>query len=223
MSKDPIDKLVHKIKLHDEEWWWPIKDRTASVYFGNKDHYDLPKKLINLCGENKKAVVQAGGHVGMYANMYANEFESVYTFEPNYVNYYCLNLNAPFANVYKFRSCLGETNNSVILKTSRKNSGAHHVDLNTEEPGVIPTLTIDNLGLNYCDLIHLDIEGYEYYAIKGAFQTIQEFKPIICLETTKAIENNANLTIDILDDLLYSMGYKISDRNETDTIYMIRQ
>ena len=220
MSKNSIENLVHKIILHNDEWWWPVKDRSASVYFGNIEHYTLPEKLIKLCGENKKAVVQAGGHVGMYANMYSKEFESVYTFEPNFVNYYCLNLNAPYANVYKFRSCLGETNESVILRNSKKNSGAHHIDLNTKEPGVIPVLTIDNLGLNYCDLIHLDIEGYEYYAIKGALQTIETYKPIICLETNAAIENNTNLTLDKLDTLLYDIGYKISDRTETDTIYI---
>lgn len=220
MSKTSIENLVHKISLHNEEWWWPVKDRTASVYFQNKDHYNLPKKLIDLCGENKKSVIQAGGHVGMYANMYSKCFESVYTFEPNYVNYYCLNLNSPFNNVYKFRSCLGENNEPVTLKTSRKNSGAHHIDLNNNDPGVIPVLTIDNLGLNYCDLIHLDIEGYEYYAIKGASKTIEIHKPLICLETNVAISNNTNLNIDDLDNLLYTLEYRILDRTDTDTIYI---
>ena len=45
--------------------------------------------------------------------------------------------------------------------------------------GAIPVLSIDQLGLNNCDLIHLDIEGGEYDALMGAEHTIKRFGPLI--------------------------------------------
>jgi hypothetical protein len=48
--------------------------------------------------------------------------------------------------------------------------------------GLTPTLMIDDIGLTRCDLIHLDIEGFELFALRGAVQTITTFSPVIVLE-----------------------------------------
>jgi FkbM family methyltransferase len=49
---------------------------------------------------------------------------------------------------------------------------------------MIPTLTIDSLGLERCDLIKIDIEGMEPFALRGAAKTIERFRPIISAEHT---------------------------------------
>jgi hypothetical protein len=46
----------------------------------------------------------------------------------------------------------------------------------------IPILKIDDIKFTELDLIHLDIEGYEFYALKGGIETIKKFKPVIVLE-----------------------------------------
>ena len=41
---------------------------------------------------------------------------------------------------------------------------------------------IDDLNLQQCDLIHLDVEGYEEKVINGALETIKKFKPVVIVE-----------------------------------------
>ncbi|HEX7390899.1 MAG TPA: FkbM family methyltransferase [Acidiphilium sp.] len=41
---------------------------------------------------------------------------------------------------------------------------------------------IEQLGLNQVDFIKADIEGYEMEMIRGAYETIKKFRPVILLE-----------------------------------------
>ena len=43
-------------------------------------------------------------------------------------------------------------------------------------------LKIDNLAINNVGCIHIDIEGHEYFALKGAEITIERSKPVILVE-----------------------------------------
>ena len=45
-----------------------------------------------------------------------------------------------------------------------------------------PTLTIDSFNLDRCDFIKIDVEGSEVSVISGATETIQDHRPILCLE-----------------------------------------
>jgi hypothetical protein len=46
----------------------------------------------------------------------------------------------------------------------------------------VSTIAIDDLYLTACDLIILDIEGSEPFALEGARATIDKFKPVIMVE-----------------------------------------
>jgi FkbM family methyltransferase len=127
----------------------------------------------------------------------------VYTFEPNPQNFYCLVNNVCEGNVVKFQACLGENNSTVGITYKKSNSGVSRV----EGSGIFPTLKIDDLGLNCCDLIHLDIEGYEYFALKGGINTIKTFRPIIALEWLDH-NNKFNVTSTEILGWLTELGYK---------------
>jgi FkbM family methyltransferase len=92
-------------------------------------------------------------------------------------------------NIFKFNTALGETNKLLhIYNGNEGNVGCHTVGddptkYTTAQP-FIPTMTIDQLALDQCDLIQLDCEGYEPNIIMGAMDTIERFKPVISLETT---------------------------------------
>lgn len=164
-----------------EGWVWPLKDVKCWPWLQREK--DLPNKISDHCSQ-KKVVVEAGGNAGFYVKAYAHLFETVYTFEPDNLNFKCLTANVEEKNVIKFQACIGFERNLVSLITSRGNIGMYHVAIDDKKilPGIIPTIRIDDLNLQICDLIHLDIEGYELEALRGAENTIRLHKPIIAVE-----------------------------------------
>jgi FkbM family methyltransferase len=195
--------MENNVELRDG-WWWPIYDIACYKFLTVRK--DLPKKVSEFCNQ-KRVVIQAGGNAGMYVKFYSELFSTVYTFEPDPVNFYCLTKNTG-SNVIKFQSCLGNEPNFVNLSFNlqnpkKPNSGGFGIHGN----GVIPTLTIDSLNFQTCDLIHLDIEGYEYFALLGAMETIKRCSPVIALELN-GLGGRYNKTDDNVKDLLYSLNYK---------------
>jgi len=181
-------------------WLWPKKDKKCWPWLQNEK--DLPQLITNHCPQHR-VVVQAGGNCGFYIRAYARLFGMVYTFEPDHLNFHCLSHNVLEPNVIKIQSCLGNSHALVSLKRSDKNIGCYYVHGN----GVCPVLLLDDLNLGVCDLIHLDIEGFEGYALEGAKETIRRCKPIIALEWLGHNEKNFNYKTDKLEKLLLDLGY----------------
>lgn len=154
---------------------WPkIDQHCKDVVFDSP--IDMERAYAHCRGFD--VAVQAGGNCGVWPKAMSAKFAAVYTFEPDPLNFYCLVRNAPQANVFKFNAALGNARKTVELNREAANVGAHAV----AGEGRIPVLSIDDLGLTQCDLIYLDIEGYELAAICGAFRTIKTCKPVIAFE-----------------------------------------
>lgn len=165
---------------------WPASDRgAAGVLFGSAS--DLQQVYPHI--KRFDVAVQAGGNCGIWPKALGNRFGLVYTFEPDPVNFRCLCANAPAENVFKFNAALGAAHRGVSLVLRPDNVGSHHVG----DAGPIPMLTIDDLSLTACDLICLDVEGYEMDVLKGAMQTINRFRPTIVIEDVSGLEHVAGV------------------------------
>ena len=185
-----------------EGWWWPICDYSCWKYLTKRKK--VPATISEYV-KNKQVVVQAGGNAGMYVKFYQDIFETVYTFEPDPINFYCLVKNTG-NNVVKFQSCIGNDRGTVALSqlnSKKANIGGFFID----GQGRIPVLKIDDLGLDRCDLIHLDIEGFEGNALLGAKETIRKFHPVIALELAGHGEK-FEWPDSRIRELLQSVGYQ---------------
>lgn len=206
------------MKLYDVEnrdgWMWPRRDSACWEWL--QQEKDLPTLISRLC-DGTGIVVQAGGNCGFYVKQYAELFETVYTFEPNPQNFFCLTNNVQESNVVKFQACLGDKNKSVGLTYKKANAGVSRV----HGDGIFPTIKIDDLMLPGCDLIHLDIEGYEFFALRGAIETIKQYKPLIVLEW---LEHNDqfNITSDEIINWLADLGYKEVEQIYHDKVFSAR-
>jgi FkbM family methyltransferase len=153
--------------------------------------------------------VQAGGNLGLYPKRLAQEFRRVYTFEPDPENFAKLRQNAPERNIIATQAALGADEQPVAISRVRRD-GKH---LHTHEglthvvgPGLIPCQRIDNLQLPVCDLIYLDVEGYELRALQGAILTLARCRPILALELNKNL-GFVGLTEDFVVRFLAAQGY----------------
>jgi FkbM family methyltransferase len=161
-----------------------------------------------------RVVVQAGGNCGVYPEILGKRFDLVYTFEPDAVNFRCLCANAPAENIYKFNAALGDKHECIDLQRNPKRVGAHHVD----GRGDIPTFRIDDLALDVCDLIFLDVEGYERRVLLGAIETIDRCQPTIVVEDKASSERYGTAKGQTVEWLVEAFGYRVAERTSRDAI-----
>lgn len=82
---------------------------------------------------------------------------------------------------------LGNKNTSKYFEDSISNCGhSHIVEKKTPKAYeiILRRLDDENLDLNECNLIKIDVEGYEWPVIQGGKNIIAKFKPWIVFEAT---------------------------------------
>lgn len=133
---------------------------------------------VGFC-KQKRVAIQAGGNWGYWPLFLSKIFGTVYTFEPASVPFCALAMNTVGApNIIRLQAALGMNAGTVGIKQYPGASGHTHV----EGEGAVPQMRIDDLDLDCCDLIYLDIEGFERLAIAGAQRTIMRHNPVIAFE-----------------------------------------
>lgn len=200
--------------IKENGWHWPTTgQRTWDIVSASLGLHTVIAPYL----KQTNVVVQAGGNGGLMVQPFAEKFKDVYTFEPDPLNFYCLTLNVTGTNVHKFQACLGNERAMVSLNTLyTDDNGAFFV----EGKGSVPILRIDDLGLTDCDLIQLDIEGFEYQALLGGLDTIKKYKPVISVEFCEPWAKRYELTQTMLDDLLITqLGYTRVNAYELDIVY----
>ncbi|MGH7184486.1 MAG: FkbM family methyltransferase [Nitrospiraceae bacterium] len=154
--------------------YWPVNCRS---FWYSQTANDMDKALPFVKG--RSVVVQAGGNVGAWPKWLASRFDHVYTFEPEPSNFRALCRNVPESNVYRAQGALGNSYGTIAMDIDPVNIGGHSV---SSTVGHIPTYRVDDLKLSACDLIVLDVEGFEYHVLMGSINTILMFHPVIMLE-----------------------------------------
>ena len=125
-----------------------------------------------------QVIVDAGANIGLAAIFYANRYPSarIIAIEPERSNYEALAKNAaPYPNIFPIRAALWKENKEINIL----NPGMAHTTFQIESQreqlgsaswGAAPGITLDKLmadvGIDYVDLLKVDIEGAE----KDVFQ-----------------------------------------------------
>jgi len=163
-----------------------------------------------------RTVIQAGGNIGVYPATMAQQFERVITVEPDTLNYQALLLNvAGSDNIEHTLAAFGHKHGTASVDhVYPENIGAHQLKVGTD----VKVIPIDSYGVDDCDFIQLDIEGYEHLALLGAEQTINKTHPIITLEL-KGLGSRYGYSDEDTIELLASWGYEIVGRVNRDVIF----
>jgi FkbM family methyltransferase len=191
--------------------WWPAGDRT-----GRQALLALAQDIDQLMRHvrGRRFCVQAGGNCGVWPIRLAELFECVHTFEPDDDNFFCLQRNCTAPNVMQHRAALGDADRLVGIEKHWQNCGMHHVVSGCD----VPMQTIDGLGLDNCDLIYLDVEGYEWQALLGAQTTVARTRPVIAIES-KDHSERYGIPKERVERYVISLGYRLVDRVHHDVIF----
>lgn len=201
-----------QVEIRDGLVWPKIDQHVLQVTMN-----ELPGVNV-YCGipRYRRVVVQAGGNCGIFPRAMADLFDTVYTFEPDPLNFYCLVQNASASNIVKFQAGLGVDRQLLRITPLYPDNIAGFA---VAPGGYIPTMRIDDLGLNCCDLIQLDVEGSEFGALLGARETITRHRPVIVLEL-KGLPGSFGAEDATVLALLSQMGYRSQQRFANDEIFV---
>lgn len=165
--------------------------------------------LINNTKFN--TILDIGSNFGFLSLVWSKTLASkgqVYGFEPNPQTYKC----------FKRSVALNNLNNIKIENVAvGSNMGATDIYINNSTSNILEKtgnkaqatlITIDQYyikeSIKKCDMIKIDVDGYELEVLIGAINTIKKFKPVLIIETNESME---------VVDFVRSLGYKILDGN----------
>jgi hypothetical protein len=86
--------------------------------------------------------------------------------------------------------------------------------------GKVPVFLIDDLNLPVCNLIHLDIEGYEPFALEGAKETLVRCRPVVAIENCEKWLVRYGNSLSTIEDFLKNLGYTHTASARGDRIYI---
>lgn len=209
---------IRKYDIEGEtDWYWIKEDQNC--FAAVADHWETHHVHTYFKHvKNFGTVVTGGTNCGMYARLYAKRFKRVFAFEPEPVAFTCMVNNNPYDHVIKLNAAIGGGHGIVgLYRVPQDAPGTDqlNIGMNVLQPPSdqfqIPMMTIDSLNLIECDLIALDVEGYEQHAIEGAKETIQKFKPVIIAE---------RFNTPIQQMFMRRLGYAYTDQSALDAIYV---
>lgn len=170
------------------------------------------RKLFDKLVKPEMTVVEAGANIGTHTLALARACAPgpLYAFEPQQrvFQVLCANLALnDIANVVASPDACGEAPGTATIPPldygARANFGG--VSLGSEGgPGLrVRVFPLDELELPACDLLKIDVEGFEPQVLKGAAGTIRRCRPILYVENDR--EQNQQAVIDLVHELGYRM------------------
>jgi FkbM family methyltransferase len=181
-----------------------LKGTTDTQY---RERQGLVELLESGLVEARRVAIDGGAHVGTWTELLAAEFAVVHAFEPSPAFDMLTQNVGHLPNVVLHNEAL--TDAPARMESYHRKSGGKLTSyrVRPDPAGVVEGVTIDALGLGRCDIIKLDIEGYEYRALLGARETIERCKPFLLVEFA-GHGGHAGATEEQLMALILSLGYK---------------
>jgi FkbM family methyltransferase len=179
-------------------FWWP--DDVGEKWRHSLRHVQALDWTLQRC-KGRRTAVQAGGNMGLWPRrMKEAGFQRVLSFEPDAESRACLERNAPGVEVYSCALGAG----AGLCGIKHRSLGSHNV----VEGDSVEVIALDSLKLETLDLLQLDIEGYEWHALRGASETIRRCLPLIHVEL-RGFTEKYDVTDMAVRGLITSFGYRL--------------
>lgn len=206
----------------DREAFWGSDD---AVGYALRDLPHLDRAIASTVGRN--VTVQAGANLGIFPKRLAEAFAAVYAFEPVPQWMRWAQRNAPEPNIHYFQEAIGDSDARVGVSLARqddKDTAPHEGVAHIQGAGPVLQRTLDDLArkLTECDLLVLDLEGYEYRALTAGTRFLALFRPVLLVEVTDRYLQRQGGTDAQLREFLTAHGYTCLERMRSDELWIPR-
>lgn len=192
--------------------------------YGKPTRELLEKNFINeyFCKTAKYNSIDIGAHIGFHSLYFAELFNNVYSFEASIHNYECLLYNTKVkTNINCWNIAIGDKYDSCNITIpwdfpikENINSGMGHITLGDE----VKIRPLDSFNLNNISFIKIDVEGYEYFVLKGATELLKNNKMLIMFELN-GHESRYNIKYKDIHELLISLNYRYIKKLDQNYFY----
>lgn len=214
-------------------WWLPENDKhledklkEQSVVNRGYDYQTQQRDYAILLNKKYKRrnrlAIDIGAHVGLWAIDLSNNFDMVQTFEPVTEFRNCLFKNIEenkIENIVVNEVALGNENKEVNMAIDETNTGATHIG-NKHNNYIVKMKKLDDYNFKLVDFIKIDTEGYELQVLKGAKQTLIDYKPMIVVEMKEKNLAEFNVSPGDIDAYLRGLGYLLDNVVNSEYIYV---
>lgn len=234
-----VDKIANDSRLGNIFF----VDSDELLYKIIKDNGVFEKEEISWLDKNVSSgmvCINVGANIGyhtMILSYLVGNNGAVYSFEPSSINFEILKKNIQskkMNNVLLSQYAVGDKNGSIDIFINEKNPGDTRcfdprevVDRYTKNyidhgfSNKIPKETVNLIKLDdfieeRVDLLFLDTQGYDIFALRGAEQIIKRDKPMICFELVPDWLNCLNIDWKSFIKSYSDYGYSISMIDEVD-------
>jgi len=196
------------------------------------ENASLKQFFSNINPNEPCTIIDVGAQAGLYS-LYAKYLpqSTFYSFEPFKLAYTLLEDNIKLnnlGNIIPHNIALSDKKENKLLHVSKVNPGLNTLGNNVlrfsdGHEVLIECDTIDNLFAKRdipVDYIKIDTEGWEYFVLHGALETIKKYRPTIQLEWNTTNMCQCNIKEEQLKDLLFDLGYKQQSHVEEEKLFV---
>lgn len=182
-DREKLLKQLYNIELIKDKYKLSFEVHEEAIFKYKHGLKDLPQEVINTL--RNKIFLDCGAFSGDSALVFEKEYHpsKIYSFEPVKENYEYLLETIKLNNLEKvvpIQKGVGEEN-CIVNFSSFGAASSCVVEEGNERSEVI---CIDDFVIEHdllVGLIKMDVEGYEFEALKGAKKTIKKFKPVLLI------------------------------------------
>ncbi len=179
------------IEFRGNKYTVPTTDTTVvpSMISGDFERYELD--VYNSLIKKGFLILDIGANIGVYsieASRHIGENGQVHAFEPISENIAFLKQNLLLNNAHNVtvQNCaIGKEGGAIKIYKAKHNIGTHSMGRISNSFEEVAMTSIDSfVGMNSLkvDLIKIDVEGGEGYAIEGGLETIKSQQPLLFIE-----------------------------------------
>lgn len=189
--------------------WIPDAEQYLQAHLeetaGFADAYDDGLIAIARGLSRRRLAVDVGASFGLWSRKLAPHFDRVEAFEPLLESQECFAKNVTHGNVRLHRLALGDRNGETSIYQKPGTTFKTHVK---DSRGSIQLRTLDSFQFEQVDFIKVDCEGFDYYVLLGAKETIARCKPVVIFEAKpKVSQKRYGVAQNAPHDLMVSFGY----------------
>ena len=214
---------------------WDTHFAKMLIKSGTRQYQQHQRQLALKYTPTRNRCIDVGANVGFWAKDFIEQFNAVEAFEPLKENRICFGKNVPAYNnwnLYPFAlsdqpgkqkfywdpHCCGNAGlSSEGVTQGPSNKKDQPTELHSTE---VEVRTIDSFNFVLVSLIKVDSQGSELEVLKGAYETLHEWKPTLCLELAQRSPMERQ-EYQMVKDYLDQFGYTNIDTFGKDTVWVV--